>query len=524
MKVVPMTALTALTLLAVTTAARAASPEACADQVLPPARGPAPGALLTGEVASYRPWLRLAGEQCLLLELPLSLAARGEGVSRFPIDRYGSRFGGASMSPELRVGARLFTGTSLAPSALLAEVEADLPTGTVAPAPGEPGEGYPGEEGLSAGLRKFHARISLGPVLHVDLGLNTSHFGLGLVSNDGAHGWEPGSAAFVDPRGGDRVLRAQLLTGPEPTLGLAASFGVDSVYQDDRLLAGDRAWQFFSAGFLGMGKPHSMGLMFVRREQESAGGRRTRVTMLDVTAKSEVALGAVGLTLETEWAYLQGNTELGATVEHPRHRVRQLGGAARGSVDAGMLGGVVDFLFASGDQNPYDAEENGFRVDPNYGAGLLLFRQVMSAQTARTVGTAGDPLLTGRPAEDLERVPTRGSATNTIAVGPKLRVRPVAGLEAYGGPLFAFASVPMLDPFSTGLAGGSPRSALGGEAGRTLGTELDLGVRYRAYVQRAELTVGVEGGALAPGSAFRTLEGSTMDWVYGGRAMARWRF
>lgn len=496
--------------------------EASADS---PTRGPAPAAILSGDAARYEPLLRFAGgDRCMALELPVSLAGRVEGVSRFPVDRDGSKFGGASVSPELRLGARFTSGTAWAPFGLLAEAEADLPTGTLAKAPDVAGKGYPGDEGLGAELRKLHARASLGRIVHLDVGANTSWFGMGLVSNDGAHGWEPGSASFADPRGGDRVLRAQLATGPDPVLGLAAAFGGDRVIGDDQLLDGDSARQVFTAVLIGVGKPHSAGFMLVRRHQENAAARATDVTVLDGTAKTSFALGGVALGLETEWAYVRGSTELGATLAHTVHDVKQVGGAARASIDAGMLGGVIDFLFASGDQNPYDGRENAFRVDPNYAFGLLLFRQVVAAQTARTVGTAGDPLLVGAPAADLERVPTRGNPTNTLAFFPKLRVRPAAGLEAYGGPIFAFTDVPAIDPFTTEIAGGSPRSALGGEAGRYLGTEVDVGVRYRAYVDARELTLGLEGGVLSPGDAFRTQGGATMGAVYGARAMARARF
>jgi hypothetical protein len=450
------------------------------------------------------------------LAFPISLAGRVEGVSSFPIDRYGNPFGpAASASPEVRLGASFSSGTAWASAALLVEAEVD--------APRVAGDGYPGSEGLGIELRKLHARLALWKALHVDVGAQTSHFGMGLVSNDGAHGWEPGSAAFSDPRGGDRVLRAQLVAGLYSPAGLALSVGGDEVLGDDVLREGDSARQFFGAVLVGVDKPASAGVSVVRRRQENAAGRTTDVTVGDLTAKATLELSGAVFGIETEWALVSGRTELGATPEHRTHDVLQLGGAARAWLDAGAFGAVLDFLYASGDQNPYDDAQNGFAVDPNYAFGLLLFRQVIAAQSARTALTAADPQLVGVPAQDLERVPTRGSATNTVAFFPKLRVRPLAGLEAYGGPLFAFANVPQTDVFNTQLGGGMPRSSLGGAAGRYLGTELDIGVRYRALLGRSELTLGAEGGVLWPGNAFQRLDETRMGAAYGGRAMIRYR-
>lgn len=476
---------------------------------------------LSGEQGDYRPLVRSdLGNRCMKLELPVLVTGRVEDVSHFAVDRYGNTFGGPSVSPEVRLGARFTSGLAWAPVIVLAEAEADLLTGYVAKDPGLAGEGYPAGDDLGVRLRKLHVRGSLGRVVHLDLGVQTSHFGMGLVSNDGAHGWEPGSAAFSDPRGGDRVLRAQLATGPHTPLAVALSLGADKVIGDDVLLDGDSARQLFGALVAGVGKPFSGGAYVARRHQENAAGRTTDVSIFDVASSNRLELGGATLGLETEWALITGTTELGATVEHSEHDVLQLGGAARVSVDGRDVATVIDFIYASGDQNPYDKDQNAFVADPNYEFGLLLFRQVIAAQSAREVGTAGDPQLVGVPEADVERLATRGGVTNTVAVFPKLLVRPVAGLEAYGGPLLAFANVPGTDVFNTQISGGSTKGPLGAPASRTLGIEFDAGARYRALVEGTELTLGLEGGVLSPSSAFRQLDGSTMDAVYGARAIA----
>lgn len=488
-------------------------------------RGPPTAARLAGDATAYEPYARATfGAKCMQLELPLSLAGRLEGVSGFPLDRFGDSLGArASASPEVRAGARFSSGLDWAPFALLAEAEVDALTGTAAADPRVAAPGVLGTDGLTLQLRKLHARASLGPSLHLDVGAQTSHFGMGLLANDGAHGWEPGSAVFVDPRRGDRVLRAQLATGPLSAARIVASVGVDKVLGDDLLLEGDSARQAFGALLVGFGEPLSAGAYVVRRHQESAAGRATDVTVADLTAKATVRVPGATLGLETEWALITGTTQLGATPERPTHDVLSLGGAARASLDMGAVGSVLDFLYASGDQNGYDGAQNAFQVDPNFGYGLLLFRHVVASQTARASALAGDPQLVGT-AQDVERLPTRGAATNTVALFPRLRVRPIAGLEVYGGPLFALANVPSTDPFNARITGGAPRSALGGPAARALGAEVDVGVRYRALFYGQEVTLGVEAGALFPGAAFTSLEGARMGAVGGGRGMLRWRF
>ena len=83
--------------------------------------------------------------------------------------------------------------------------------------------------------------------------------------------------------------------------------------------------------------------------------------------------------------------------------------------------------------------------------------------------------------------------------------------------------MPNTDVFNTKITGGAPRSALGGVGGSYLGTELDLGVRYRMIIHGTELTLGAEGGVLSPGNGFRTLDNTLMDAVYGGRGLLRFK-
>ncbi|MEB2313743.1 MAG: hypothetical protein OZ921_06470 [Sorangiineae bacterium] len=461
------------------------------------------------------------------LTVPVEVAGRAEAVSAFPVDAAGHDFSnGVALSPRLRVGARLETVKPLGDAVMLfGEYEQDLPTGTWTSRDPIAGDGMPNSDSIDTRLRKGWGRVSFGRHLHVGGGFMTSHWGLGLVANDGAHGWRPGSAAFTDPRGGDLVLRGFVATGPLTDAHLFALLAVDQVRRDETLLDGDSARQFVGSVLIGYEQPVQAGFFMVRRHQTTADGSTLDVTVIDPAGKAELALDALGATLglEAEGALVMGHTTLGATPEIPQSNVRQVGGALRSSLAFERVGGVLDLTYASGDASLHDSKLTGFKADPAFESGLLLFRYVGAAQSARAVATASDPMLAARPPGGIERIPTRGSVTDALVLFPRLWVRPLPALEAYGGALFAFAPAKPVDPLNSDLVGGAPRNALGGEPGGYLGTELDLGARYRLYLHHTELELGAEGGLLLPGSALRDAAGSTPPAVYGGRLLLGYR-
>jgi hypothetical protein len=494
----------------------------------PEAAPPAPEAEAAPELAprheKYHPFLsyRFRG---LDVEAPILLAARGEGVRSFPVDRDGNTFqSGFAGSPLLRVGLRVATVRPLAGKLLfLAEYEHDLPTGTWTSGTPLAGQDLPNAAAITTQLRKAWARFSLGPYFHIGGGAMTSHWGLGLVANDGAHRWEPGSASFTDPRGGDLVLRGFISTGPLTSARLTSALAVERVRSDAVLLPGDSAYQLIASVLVGYERPTQLGYFFVHRHQTAPDGSFLDVNVADVAGRVAFDVARGKLTLEAEGALVFGKTTLGASVDVPRSDVLQLGGALRASLAYERVGGVLDLIYASGDANTHDARVNGFHADPSFETGLLLFRYVQAAQTGRGVATATDPQLVGAAPAGVERLPTRGGLTNAVVVFPRLWVRPVRGLEAYGGALFAVAPAKNVDPFNTDISGGSARNALGAVPGAYWGTELDLGVRYRVYPRSTELTAGAEGGLLLPGSALTGLPGHDPAPVYGGRLMLTYR-
>jgi hypothetical protein len=241
---------------------------------------------------------------------------------------------------------------------------------------------------------------------------------------------------------------------------------------------------------------------------------------MDAAGQWRGAIGDAGrLTAAAELAAIFGTTELAPSVDFETHDVRQLGAAVRVDWDARRWGVVLDGVFASGDQNFDDNEQNAFEADVNFHQGLLLHRYVRGAWSARSAVTAADPTLVGEPAEDLDRLPTGGAVSDVVSLFGRGWVRPADGLEIYGGPLLAWRAAGAADPFNTRLAGGDPRNALDGDPGGYLATELDLGVRWRGVFSGVELVVGAEGGVLLPGPGMRAGEGVSFTTVAGGRGI-----
>lgn len=481
---------------------------------------------LIGDAKTYHPLIRQR-PLGVRVEVPLLAVYSFKGAQAVPVDAAGNRFApdGAS-DAQFRAGLLIDSGLSYAPLIVRAELEGDIYSGVFAG--GDTGDlalvGGPVQQTSSHQLRKGYGRVSMGPFVTVAAGFMTSHWGMGLLANDGAHTWTPGSAYFSDPRGGDRVLRALVASGPWTGADVLFALAVDQVQGDDIFtVKGDKANQIIGSVMMGHEGPRQLGGYYVHREQEAADGKKTTIDAFDVYGKyTHRTVGGVRVTAETEAALITGTTDLGPTADHPTSDVLQFGLAARVKADAGSVGGVFDFLWASGDQDFDEGRQSAFKADPNFEMGLLLFRHVMAAQTARAAVTAADPDLVGVPSEDLDRYPTRGAVSNTAAFFPRLWARPIDGLEVYFGPLVAFSQVPVADPRETRLGGGTARNALGGTPGGYLGTELDVGVRYRLMLGTTRLMLGAEGGVFQPGNAFADVGGALGELTGGGRLLVRY--
>lgn len=484
----------------------------------------APHAATADEIARAVTDVVVLDHDDVRITIPLRAALRTEVVSAHRVDAQGNKLAVApGLLAQLRLGLSFEGRGGLGERGLGANLEVDVRGAPVEPALEVARFEY--ERSVEVELRKAYARISPTRWLHIAAGAQTSHWGLGLVANDGAHGWTPGSATFADPVGGDRVLRASVALGPaRRAAGLRGVVGFDRVLGDDVMVDGDVAYQAIGAVLVGAEDRAGGGIYAARRFQESASNGRLDVWAIDVAGGVRLpSTGVATLRVDGELVAVRGSTTLAATLDVAEHDVRQFGAALRASATGSRAAVAVDVLFASGDQDIYDDTQQAFRPDPNYELGLLLYRHVLAGQTGRGQANASDPDLVGYPPMGADRIASGGSATNTLAWFSRGLWRPRADLEIYGGPLVALAAAALVDPFQTRISGAARQNALGGEGGTYLGTEVDLGVRHRRQVAGTEMTIGLESGVFVPGDAFRDMSGSGLSPIWGARMILQTR-
>ncbi|MCB9587496.1 MAG: hypothetical protein H6718_18995 [Polyangiaceae bacterium] len=500
------------------------------------ASGPVPAvAIFGGEQRPGHP-LTLDMGRCTRLVLQGTGRIRGEVVPRIPLDAAGTQLDASTLlSPLVRLGAEFDTGLRLGEFGVHAEYEHELVRGDNGGADAPAGRGYPGQGSTEPVLRKANLALRVGDWIGLQGGFNTSHWGLGMIENDGAHDPAPGDTRFVDPRGGDRVLEARLFTGPLGDADFQGYIALQRVLQDERVLREDesvrddepslRADLGLSFGGLDLDRGE---LHVALRRDEDAEGKQANYLIVDASVTFGFDLGDAMLLLDAEAAYQHGTTELEPTGLLVKQDLRAFAWAGRTTLLADRLSVAIDSLFLSGDSDVQDGTATGFRADPNYQFGVVLFDQVVRAQSARSVATATDPAL-GAPLNQAERLATEGGAIDTLAFFPRIGYRLLPGLDVYGGVLFAFAPVVPRDPANTRLAGGAARTALGGASEGYWGTEYDFGARFRALAWGSLLTLGVEGGALDPGPAMNAgaaarANGVDDSLLFGGRAFANYDF
>ncbi|MCP4503759.1 MAG: hypothetical protein GY822_27860 [Deltaproteobacteria bacterium] len=358
------------------------------------------------------------------VKAPLLLHGVGETISDVPVALGGKTSPGIFQAdPLLRVGLQvsvkdlLFSGFRL-----VGEHEHDMHLNASFPLQNADdnstiplaGEGLPNQNHLELyDLRKALLRVHVGRAFFASAGVMSPHWGLGLVSNDGAHTWSPQSALFTHPHHGDRVLRTMVGTGPWTDIGLSGSFFADLVLDDDALLLAreysdpdtaenDFAWQAGGALFFGRGQRFGAGLYGALRSQTTSDGRALIGGIGDVTAHYEQRFfDFVDVKVEGEFALIAGSTNFSPNLNYEDQLVLQYGGVLRAGAAMGLFGAVVDFVYASGDQNYDDNMQNALRIDQSFDMGMLLYKQVLASQTGHAVVTAGDPNLVGAAATGL---------------------------------------------------------------------------------------------------------------------------
>lgn len=363
-------------------------------------------------------------------------------------------------------------------------------------------------------------------------------WGQGLVANDGNNMDRFGDLRFGNDGDGSLIERILFGTKPLARVGgpgkdIIVALGADLVYRDPNadLRQGDLAGQaLMVVRWQPEHRPdNSLGAYAAYRRQRSADDgdvypddNDLEVGVLDVAGQGSIE-NAEGFALigAFETAAIMGRTTF-ASGDDASHRVLQAGAAVRGFFGRpeSWLAGF-DAGFASGDANPDDDQINDFSAAPGYTAGLILFQYYQGWQSARSQLLAEDPELLGVPPNGTQYIPTNGSVSNAVFLHPKLRWAWQEHFEVWGGPLVAASAVPLVDPFVARLEGGDIVNALGGRPdSRSLGTELDLGIRSRYELGGAWMQAGLQTAVFFPGPAFvhgdRGVDGAVFGlWLRG---------
>jgi hypothetical protein len=391
------------------------------------------------------------------------------------------------------------------------------------------------------------------PIGMVRAGQQTSHWGMGLVANDGDH-----ATLFGDYRRGtivERLLFATRPLGKSSPLSLAVAG--DIVFQDSRaFLVGDiprnrtpqdelgatggpnfgRDRAFQAVGAVRWQDRHvEAGVYGIYRNQQrnnrSTGSltpfeEYLEVGVIDVAAKFHAPVpGSASYVFgEAEAAYIGGKTNYLRNVELQQadgtETIQSWGGAAKlGAVhvagsgkDAwGKLVVAVEYGFASGDADPYDGTTRRFTMDQNHNVGLVLFDHVLAWKTARSATIAQDPSVVYRPAPGLDFLPSEGAVFGASYLNPTLVVRPKRWLDVKGGVVIAQSTADVVDPYQAGAQGRYLNYDRGRPDRRDLGVELDAGADVRLPVKSGFVVqLGAEGGVLFPGGAFANAAGATL--------------
>lgn len=451
-----------------------------------------------------------------MLALRIGGLAVSQRTASFPADRFGAT---TSSDPEvatrLRTELKFDTGSRLGKLAGMGALSSEwVHTYAVAPVKWQ-GDRLPDAQIDASVLTDAWAGWRLGDAAQVRAGIMTSHWGMGLLANDGAQS-QVGENWFTVPKVGDRVMRGALVLTPwrggESALaGLVVSAAVDHVVADDILVGNDEAEQVVAAVKLYTATDRWFGAYYVARNQTAPTGRGLRIHAVDLAGDYARSMGDVKVRLQGEAAVIAGSTTLAPTPEFVTHDVLQFGAVGRATVQfASALQTQLDALYLSGDASLDDGKITNFRADPNLQFGLVLFQRLLAAQSGRARVSASDPDLVGVPNVDLDRIATGGAATSTIALFPKLGWQAADAVSIYGGVLMAWSPLPLADPrASKTQGGGHARNYLGNAPdGSYLGTEFDLGVRYRRRSPTLGYTVeaGIEAAALLPGGVLAGLD------------------
>ncbi len=435
------------------------------------------------------------GELRLLASLP---------PKDLPLDNEGTMLG-----QDFVLDSRLRAGLAMGTGGFRAVLEGDLFEGQLA------GDAWdvPGEEdardrhrmGVMTGedfdLRKAFVKARFGSV-GVQAGVTTSHWGLGMLANDGNRDPVFGRNDF-----GDRVIRVQLGARPfgQGELPLTVSLAADRVIEDefshwtpfndeDR---GGTAWQGIGAALWQPEEGATVGVYGVhRRQTESDGERQTIITALDSYVDWTTEVDGWSLRLAGEGATLLGRTARALNYNH-RDELRVRCGGLTGLVELDPhdlpLRGIFRAGWASGDGNPDNDVVNDFAYDRDFDAGMVAHDELGGAIDAAAYDQIGRPDNSGGAPEGADAIVREGAFLHAVFLQPVLAVDTTDWLELRAGATLHWATAPIAHPFTTTRNGGVPANYLG-----TPTTGYGMGPELNWAVEVGDVVVGPKKVGLTP--------------------------
>lgn len=469
--------------------------------------------------------------------IPAEERFRVNWLSDFPVDDEGRELGQnrwlesrLRISPELRIGEKLKV-LSQADffSGLVSGDEADLGT-DFADRP------WDGEDDLEY----FEPRQLWveweSPVGVIRLGQMASHWGLGLVSNDG----EDRFNEFGESYYGDLYWRALFGTKPLKFFSdsdladrLVIGLGYDIVWRDENASYedGDRGSEWVISCFYDDPDYIFAGVYVALRDQEDDDGDEVKATAYDIYLNWKSGAEEEGgpiLSVAFEGAMVRGWTTRVIHENAPKELdLKSFGLALRTGISLGGIRLGLEGGYASGDANTYDDTNYAFSFDPDYNVGIVLFDEVIGALSAVQPEPLADPDKTEVPQKGIDQLPTDGAVSNAIYQSVFVSYRPPedeGGLGLKLGLLHASAAEDFMDPYLTFEAGGVPTNFKGVECeSKELGWEFDSELSYQyvlgSGVELADsqvklmgsgikLRFGLQYGHFMPGKAFMDRGGS----------------
>ena len=418
------------------------------------------------------------GDVRYVAALPPDLVANPDGVN------LGQDF---VLSQRLRPGVELRTGS------FVLRTQADVLSGQLVgdawDIPGTEDERHREHVGVldaddTFTMRRASVQGRLGPV-QVEAGLVLSHWGLGLLANDGEH--DP--IGFGTSDFGDRVLRLRLTTAPfgkgDNKKPIYISLAGDRVVEDELALMSreQEAWQGIASVLYADKQGRKLGVYGVYRNQlEGDNVRKTEAGVADVYGELPVAIGEDRLIVAFEAVGISGFTSRGNTYNHfdgVKVRSAALVGQARYELggEEGPLAGTLRAGWLSGDGDPEDGVSHDFTADRDFDVGMVMFDELGGAIDAGAYSQLTDSQYSYLPPDGADLVVNEGAVRRAAYVQPVVEVKPKPWLGLKAGAVFAWQTGPIMQPFETFQNGGVPANHLAETtSGHSLGTELDWAV------------------------------------------------